>query len=98
MVGSHPKLPKEKSVTSLTYFLPTLKDTFLVDENIAKLLSRFSKPKPGSIIEKIENSGLLQAVNFLESMLCPELVVECRNRYDVIQRCIRSYLREVLCE
>ena len=53
------KLPKEKPTTSLTIFLPTLKDTFLVDKDIGKLLTIFSKPQPGSIIEKIAKSGLL---------------------------------------
>lgn len=96
MASSRPKLPKEKLASSLACFLPALKDTFLIDEDMNKLLARFSKPNPGSITKKVVNSGLLQAASFPELVLCPELVLECRNRYDVTQRCIRTYLGEVL--
>lgn len=91
-----PQVTKRK-----TYFFPCLfishtKDTFLADEDMNKLLARFTKSNPSSITEKIVNRGLLQAIGFLELVLCPELVLECRNRYDVTHRFLRTYIGEVI--
>ena len=38
-----PKLPKENEFSTLTHFLPKLKETFLANENIKKLVSSLEK-------------------------------------------------------
>ena len=71
MAASHPKLLKEKTITRLTSFLPELGDTFLANEDIRKLTTRFSKPKRESIAENVAKSGLLQSKSFPNAVRCP---------------------------
>lgn len=41
-------------------------------------------------MQKILDSGLVEAVSFPPVVLCPELVWECMNKYDHAQRCIKG--------
>ena len=50
----------------------------------------------GAIAEKLTNSGLLEATTFPLALVCPELVIECANRYDPQNSCIRKTLGEIL--
>lgn len=41
-------------------------------------------------MQKISDSGLVEAATFPPAMLCQELVLECMSRYDPIDMCIRN--------
>jgi len=47
-------------------------------------------------MKKIVDSGLVEAAAFPQSILCPELVQECINRYDPQNRCVKNANGDVL--
>lgn len=50
------------------------------------------------MIGKIVKSGLIKVVAFPTASPCHELVIECMNKYDADNRCIRTSSGEVLME
>lgn len=54
-----PKLPDKIRESVISSILPNMEDTFLTNEDMNRLLAWFSNPPPGSISQKVAESGLL---------------------------------------
>lgn len=89
-------LPKLARTSCLVSILPGLDDTSLAHTNLGDFLERTKNPQPGSMMEKIVRSGLIEADAFPLSAPCPDLVIACINRCDVESRCIRTSNGELL--
>lgn len=86
-----PTLPKLGHTSCLISSLPEMGDTSLAQPDLTNFLERAKNPAQNSMMEKIIRSGLTEAkCAFLVATPCLELVLECMNRYDVEQRCIRA--------
>lgn len=57
---------------------------------------RFDKDKPRSIVEKVTLSRLVHVGGFPKEILSSHLVLEYKDKYNVIERCIRTNSGEVL--
>lgn len=90
-----PTLPKLGHNYCLVSPLPKLGDTSLALVNLSDFLDRAKNLVQNSMMERIVKSGLVEAAAFPIAP-CPELVLECMNRYDVEHRCIRNVNGEVL--
>lgn len=60
------------------------------------MVERTKNSLSGTIAQKLVCSGLLEAVVFLSTMECPELIIECANHYDPHSRCTKKVSGEVL--
>ena len=85
VVTFHPKLPDKIKEYVISSILPDIKYTFLVKENMGKLLAGYTNPKPGSISKKVSDSGLLQVSDLPEAFPYPKLVLACRDMYDATE-------------
>lgn len=84
-----PMRPKLGSSSGLVYSLPEFGDTSLEQAGLEDFLERAKNPKDSPMMEKIVNGGLIEAAAFPTIVQCPELVLECINRYDLEHMCIR---------
>lgn len=71
-------------------------DTSLALANLSDFLERDKNPFQNSMMERIVKSGLIENTAFPIVAPCPELVLECMNRYDVEHGCIRNINGQVL--
>lgn len=85
-----PTLPKLGCTSCLVSTLPELGDTSLAEVDLVNFLERARNPDGNSMMGKIVKSGLIEAATFPTAAPCPELVLECINKYDADNRCIRT--------
>ena len=92
MANFHPKLLEKKKCLPLSSFLLEIEDTFLANEDISKLVAKFSNSKPRSISEKVFESGFFQATRFIEAIHHPKIVLECHDRYHATKKFIEPII------
>lgn len=90
-----PKFPKIDQKSWLVCTLPKLGDTFLPLVDLDEFHERERNPTGSPLMQRIIDSGLVEATTFPSVVSCPELVLECMNRYDLVERCVRSADGEV---
>lgn len=83
-----PRQPDPKS--GLVCSLPDIGDTFLPSVNLEEFHERTSNSANTPLMQKILDSGLIEAAPFPPVVSCPELVLECMSRYELVERCIRD--------
>lgn len=89
-------MPKIDQKSWLVCTLSELEDTFLSSVDLDEFHERARNPTGPPLMQRILDSGLVEAAPFPPAVSCPELVLECMNRYDPIERCVRSTDGEVL--
>lgn len=89
-------LPKIGHTSCLVSSLPNMGDTSLALEDLSYFLERAKNPVQNLMMERIVKSGSIDATTFPITVPCPELVLECMNRYDEEHKCIRNVNGEVL--
>ena len=67
-----------------------------MDEEIEKVVGRFKNAHPSSMAKHVSESHLTQAASFPKAIPCLEMVLECRGKYDLGERCIQNFNGEVL--
>lgn len=77
-----PKLPKIDQRSWLVCSLPELGDIFLPSIDLDEFHERAQNSTSSPLIQRILDSGLVEAVTFRPTVSCLELVLECMNRYD----------------
>lgn len=85
-----PKPPQPDPKSGLVYSLLDIWDTFLPVLNLEEFYERACDSANTPLMQKILDSGLIEAAAFPPVVSCPELVLECMSRYDPVERCIRD--------
>lgn len=91
-----PTLSKLGHTSCLIITLLELHNTTLVQDELGNFLETVRNPKSNSMMDRIVQSGLIEATAFPIAAPCPELVYACMNKYDASHRCIRASNGEIL--
>lgn len=92
----HPNIPNKIRESMISSILPNMENTFLTNEDMNKLLARFTNPPPSPISQKVTNSGLLQVSAFPKAFPCPKLVLAFLDKYDATEKCIYTFNGKIL--
>lgn len=78
------------------YTSKATRDTSLAQAGLVNFLERARNPDGNSMMRKIVKSEFIEASTFPTTSPFPQLVLECMNKYDTNNRCIRTNSGEVL--
>lgn len=82
--------PKMIVEASLISSLPNFGDTSPIHADLEELVERTRNPTNSPMMQMIVDSGLIEGVSCLPTLQYPKLVLECINRYDAVEKCIRD--------
>ena len=87
--GTYTKKDKEDMMSKTVFFskLKRVSDTNIITANMIQLRNRL-KEGQSSMAEKIYKSKIVHAVAFPPTLPCPELVMECASRFDIVMKSI----------